>query len=46
MLINGVSAEAMEVVSYGEESPKIEGTDEETYSLNRRVEIVFSNTGK
>ena len=46
MLINGVSAEAMEVVSYGEESPKIEGADEETYSLNRRVEIVFSNTGK
>lgn len=46
MLINGVSAEAIEVVSYGEENPKIEGTDEETHSLNRRVEIVFSDTGK
>jgi peptidoglycan-associated lipoprotein len=46
MLINGVSKNSIEVVSYGEESPSILGTSEETHSLNRRVEIVFSNTGK
>ena len=46
MLINGVSKNSIEVVSYGEENPAVIGTDDETHSLNRRVEIVFSNTGK
>ena len=46
MLINGVSKNSIEVVSYGEENPAVMGTDDETHSLNRRVEIVFSNTGK
>ena len=46
MLINGVSSSSIEVVSYGEENPSVLGTNEETHSLNRRVEIVFSNTGK
>jgi peptidoglycan-associated lipoprotein len=46
MLINGVSSNSIEVVSYGEENPSVLGTNEETHSLNRRVEIVFSNTGK
>ena len=45
MLINGVSIDSVEVVSYGEENPASSGTSEESHSLNRRVEIVFSNTG-
>ena len=46
MLINGVSKNSIEVVSYGEENQAVMGTSDETHSLNRRVEIVFSNTGK
>jgi peptidoglycan-associated lipoprotein len=46
LLINGVKKDAVEVVSYGEENPAVIGTNEDTHSLNRRVEIVFSNTGK
>ena len=46
MLINGVSKDSIEVVSYGEENAAVLGTNEDTHSLNRRVEIVFSNTGK
>jgi peptidoglycan-associated lipoprotein len=46
MLINGVKNNSIEVVSYGEENPAVLGTNEETHSLNRRVEIIFSNTGK
>ena len=42
---NGVSIDSVEVVSYGEENPASSGTSEESHSLNRRVEIVFSNTG-
>jgi peptidoglycan-associated lipoprotein len=46
MLINGVSKNSIEVVSYGEENPAVIGKSEETYSLNRRVEIIFINSGK
>lgn len=46
MLINGVSSNKLEVVSYGEENPAVMGTNEDTHSLNRRVEIVFTDTGK
>ena len=46
MLINGVKNDSIEVVSYGEENPAVLGTNEETHSLNRRVEIIFSDTGK
>ena len=46
MLINGVSKNSIEVVSYGEENPAVMGKSEETHSLNRRVEIIFSNPGK
>ena len=45
MLINGVSKNSIEVVSYGEENPAVMGKSEETHSLNRRVEIIFSNPG-
>ena len=46
MLINGVSKSSIEVVSYGEENQAVLGTNEDTHSLNRRVEIIFTNTGK
>jgi len=46
MLINGVSENSIEVISYGEEKPAVTGISEETHSLNRRVEIIFSNPGK
>jgi|TARA_B110000008_G_C16837446_1_gene511190 peptidoglycan-associated lipoprotein len=46
LLINGVSKDSIEVVSYGEENQAVLGTNEDTHSLNRRVEIVFSDTGK
>ena len=45
MLIIGVSIDSGVVVCYGEEIPASSGTSEESHSLNRRVEIVFSNTG-
>ncbi|MDX1656609.1 MAG: OmpA family protein, partial [Candidatus Competibacteraceae bacterium] len=37
----GVAPQQMRVVSYGEERPAVGGSDEESYSLNRRVEIVY-----
>lgn len=37
----GVSAEQISVVSYGEEKPAVEGHDESAWSLNRRVELVY-----
>ena len=46
LLINGVLKDSIEVVSYGEENPATEGANEDAHSLNRRVEIVFSNSGK
>jgi len=46
MLINGVSKDSIEVISYGEENPAVIGTNEDTHSLNRRVEIIFTDTGK
>ncbi len=37
----GVSAENIENISYGEENPVAEGHDEESWRLNRRVEIRY-----
>ena len=37
----GVSPRQITVVSYGEERPASSGQDETSYSLNRRVEIVY-----
>ena len=36
----GVSASQLEVVSFGEERPAVEGEGESAYSKNRRVEIL------
>lgn len=38
--MRGVSSSQLEVVSFGEERPAVQGSDESAYSKNRRVEIV------
>lgn len=43
MLLYGVSPAQMRVLSYGEEKPSVFGHDESSWSLNRRVEINYSN---
>jgi peptidoglycan-associated lipoprotein len=40
LILNGVDRSRIEVVSYGEEKPVALGQDEESYRLNRRVELV------
>lgn len=37
----GVPEDRLEVISYGEERPVVEGDDEDAYSKNRRVEIIY-----
>lgn len=39
--MQGVSPSQLEIVSYGEEKPAEEGSDEAAWQLNRRVEIVY-----
>jgi peptidoglycan-associated lipoprotein len=41
LLLSGVSEVQLSTVSYGEERPAAAGSDEQTYALNRRVEIVY-----
>jgi peptidoglycan-associated lipoprotein len=41
LLLQGATASQLSTVSYGEERPAVFGSDEESYSLNRRVEIVY-----
>ncbi len=41
MIAMGVSPQQIRVVSYGEERPAASGQDEQSYALNRRVEIVY-----
>ena len=36
----GVEPDRLEVVSYGEERPAFEGSDEKSRALNRRVEFM------
>jgi peptidoglycan-associated lipoprotein len=43
LLIQGATAEQISTVSFGEERPAAMGSDEEAYSLNRRVEIKYTN---
>lgn len=43
LLIQGASASQISTVSFGEERPASMGTDEESYGLNRRVEIQYIN---
>ncbi|HRD49760.1 MAG TPA: peptidoglycan-associated lipoprotein Pal [Candidatus Contendobacter sp.] len=41
MIALGVSPQQVRVVSYGEERPAAGGQSEQSYALNRRVEIVY-----
>lgn len=41
MTAYGVSPQQIRTLSYGEERPAVDGRDESSYSLNRRVEIVY-----
>ena len=41
MIAMGVTPQQIRVVSYGEERPAATGQDEQSYALNRRVEIVY-----
>ena len=42
MLLQGVAQKQLQVISFGEERPVALGHDEESWSLNRRVEILYS----
>lgn len=39
--VMGVSADRLEAVSFGEEKPRAQGTDEAAYAENRRAELVL-----
>ena len=41
LVLLGTTAAQIRTVSYGEERPVSEGHDEESYALNRRVEIIY-----
>lgn len=41
--LNGVSSSQMEVISYGEEKPVAYGHDEQSWTANRRVELVYTS---
>ncbi|HSX84046.1 MAG TPA: peptidoglycan-associated lipoprotein Pal [Cellvibrio sp.] len=41
LVLQGVSASSLEVVSYGEERPLATGSDESSYAQNRRVELKY-----
>ena len=42
LLLQGASAGQLSTVSYGEERPAVLGSDEEAWTLNRRVELVYA----
>jgi peptidoglycan-associated lipoprotein len=42
-MLQGVQESQISTVSYGEERPAAIGSDENAYSKNRRVEIVYIN---
>lgn len=41
LLVEGAQEEQIEIVSFGEERPAVEGTDESALQLNRRVEVIY-----
>jgi peptidoglycan-associated lipoprotein len=43
LLIQGASTSQISTVSFGEERPAVEGSDESAYAKNRRVEITYTN---
>jgi peptidoglycan-associated lipoprotein len=40
-MLQGVAAEQLSTVSYGEERPAAVASNEEAWALNRRVELVY-----
>ena len=42
LLFQGASVEQVDTVSYGEEKPAVEGSEESAWSRNRRVELVYT----
>lgn len=43
LLIQGAGTAQISTVSFGEERPQADGSDESAYALNRRVEIKYTN---
>jgi peptidoglycan-associated lipoprotein len=43
MNLLGVANDRMESVSFGEDKPRVQGSNEEAWAQNRRVEIVYDN---
>jgi peptidoglycan-associated lipoprotein len=41
LMLQGATADQLTTVSYGEERPAVFGSDEESYTQNRRVELVY-----
>lgn len=41
LVLEGAQKEQIEIVSFGEERPAVEGTDDSALELNRRVEIMY-----
>lgn len=41
LVVQGVNASSLEVVSYGEERPAVSGSGESSWSQNRRVEVKY-----
>lgn len=41
LLLQGAASDQISTVSFGEERPAVTGDDEEAWTLNRRVEIVY-----
>ncbi len=42
LLFQGASSDQVETVSYGEEQPAVAGHDEDAWSKNRRVELIYT----
>lgn len=42
LLFQGASSDQVETVSYGEEKPAVSGHDEDAWSQNRRVELIYT----
>ena len=43
MLLQGAGDGQLTTVSYGEERPAVEGSEEAAYEKNRRVEILYGH---
>ena len=42
LLFQGASVEQVDTVSYGEEKPAVEGSNESAWAKNRRVELIYT----